>query len=207
MNAAGPTAERIYEALKAYILRGAFRPGARLDPAALAESLNSSVTPVRAGLNILVGEGLVETGTGEGFHLPLVDEPALKDRYGWNAELLGVVLRSAGRRPAEAELAIDAGNQAARAGSLFLAIARWSPNFEHARAIALLNDRLHAVRVAEAGVLADIEAELDSIAEAAGRRDLVRLRPLLAAYHRRRIRSAAAILRQLYRMEDARPAE
>ena len=75
MNAAGPTAERIYEALKAYILRGAFRPGARLDPAALAESLNSSVTPVRAGLNILVGEGLVETGTGEGFHLPLVDEP------------------------------------------------------------------------------------------------------------------------------------
>ncbi|MFD1105399.1 MULTISPECIES: GntR family transcriptional regulator [Sphingomonadaceae] len=206
MNAAGPTAERIYEAVKAYVLRGAFRPGARLDPAVLADRLGSSVTPVRAGLNMLVGEDLVETGTGEGFHMPLIDEPALKDRYAWNAEILGVVLRKPGTRATGMPLVGESGNQAVRTATLFTDIARWSPNVEHARAIARMNDRLHAARVAESTVLGEIDTELDEIAGAAGRRDSARLRPLLARYHRRRIRSAAAILRRLYRMEDP-PAE
>lgn len=206
MNAAGPTAERIYEAVKACVLRGAYRPGARLDPAVLADRLGSSVTPVRAGLNMLVGEDLVETGTGEGFHMPLIDEPALKDRYAWNAEILGIVLRKPGTQAAGMPPGGETGNQAARAATLFVGIARWSPNVEHARAIARMNDRLHAARVAESTVLAEIDTELDEIAGAAGRRDSAGLRPLLARYHRRRIRSAAAILRQLYRMEDS-PAE
>jgi len=206
MNASGPTAERIYEALKAYVLRGAFRPGARLDPAALAERLDSSVTPVRASLNVLVGEGLVESGTGEGFHVPLLDEPALKDRYAWNAEILVLVLRRA-RNPGAGFLSpIETGNAAVRAAGLFLAIARWSPNLEHARAIALMNDRLHAVRVAESGVLDGIDAELDAIAGAVERSEAAQLRPLLSRYHRRRARATAAILRQLYRMDEP-PAE
>lgn len=206
MNAAGPTAERIYEAIKACILRGTFRPGVRLDPAVLAEQLDSSVTPVRASLNVLVGEGLVESGTGEGFHLPLLDEPALKDRYSWNSEILGIVLRKAGTDASGMPLGEAIGNQAVRAATLFLGVARWSPNVEHVRAIALMNDRLHAARVAEAAVLAETGAELDEIADVAERRDGAGLRPLLARYHRRRIRAAAAILRQLYRMEDS-PAE
>ncbi|OYW87555.1 MAG: hypothetical protein B7Z20_04860 [Sphingobium sp. 32-64-5] len=206
MNASGPTAERVYEALKAYILRGAFRPGARLDPAALAEQLDSSVTPVRASLNVLVGEGLVETGTGEGFHVPLVDEPALKDRYAWNAEILGLALRPARADASVPPIVEDTGNSAVRTASLFLGIARWSPNLEHVRAVAQMNDRLHAVRVAESGVLADIGPELDEVARAAAAHDRKALRPMLARYHRRRARSAGAILRRLYRMDDP-PAE
>jgi DNA-binding GntR family transcriptional regulator len=207
MNAAGPTAERIYEALKAYVLRGIFRPGARLDPAVLADQLNSSVTPVRAGLNMLTGEGLVETGTGEGFHIPLIDEPALKDRYAWNAEILAIALRKARTHPVARPEAEEAGNSAVRAATLFLEIGRWSPNHEHARAISLMNDRLHAARVAETGVLGDIDGELDELADATGRCDGTALRPMIARYHRRRSRSAAAILRQLYRMDELPPVE
>jgi DNA-binding GntR family transcriptional regulator len=206
MNAAGPTAERIYEALKASVLRGVFRPGARLDPAVLAEQLDSSVTPVRASLNVLVGEGLVETGTGEGFHMPLIDEPALKDRYAWNAEILAVALRKVRPQPTVASVAKEIGNSAARTAALFLGIARWSSNMEHARAADRMNDRLHAARVAEAGVLPDIAGELDEITRAVESSDAVQLRPMLTRYHRRRIRSTAAILRQLYRMDEA-PAE
>lgn len=207
MNAAGPTAERIYEAVKAHVLRGAFRPGARLDPAVLADRLGSSVTPVRAGLNMLVGEGLVETGTGEGFHLPLIDEPALKDRYAWNAEILALLLRKVGTPATDSAIREETGNTAVRTASLFLGIARRSPNLEHRRAICVMNDRLHAARVAEAGILDGIDAELDEIAAAAARRDAMRLRPAISRFHRRRIRSAAAILRQLYRMEEDPPAE
>jgi len=207
MNAAGPTAERIYEAVKAYVLRGAFRPGARLDPAVLADRLGSSVTPVRAGLNMLVGEGLVETGTGEGFHLPLIDEPALKDRYAWNAEILVFVLRKVATPATDGAIDEEIGNTAVRTASLFSGIARRSLNLEHRRAVAVMNDRLHAARVAEAGILDGIDAELDEIADAAARQDAARLRPAIARFHRRRIRSAAAILRQLYRMEEVPPAE
>ncbi len=207
MNAAGPTAERIYEALKVSILRGVFRPGARLDPAVLSEQLDSSVTPVRASLNVLVGEGLVETGTGEGFHMPLIDEPALKDRYAWNAEILGIVLRKVRPQAIVASVAEAAGNNAIRTAALFLGMARWSPNVEHARAVDRMNDRLHAARVAEAGVLAGIQGELDEIAGAAEGRNAAQLRTMLTRYHRRRIRSTAAILRQLYRMEEGSPAE
>lgn len=206
MNAAGATAERVYEALKTHVLRGAFRPGVRLDPAVLADQLASSVTPVRAGLNMLVGEGLVETGTGEGFHVPLLDEPALKDRYAWNAEILGVVLRRAADRALAAHPAVDADSAVARVAGLFLEIARWSPNQEHARAISLMNDRLHAARVAESSVLADIDGELDGIAGAVGQMDGRLLRPMVTHYHRRRVRAAATILRKLYRMDEG-PAE
>jgi len=207
MNAAGPTAERIYEAVKAHVLRGAYRPGARLDPAVLADRLGSSVTPVRAGLNMLVGEGLVETGTGEGFHVPLIDEPALKDRYAWNAELLGLALRKPAAAPTTGLAAEDVGSTAVRTATLLLGIARRSPNLEHRRAVFVMNDRLHAARVAEAAVLDGIDVELDELADAAACQDAARLRPMITRYHRRRIRSAAVILRQLYRMEEGAPAE
>lgn len=201
MNAAGATAERVYDVLKRLVLTGAWRPGARLDPAVLAERVDSSVTPVRAALNMLVGEGLVETGTGEGFRLPLIDEPALCDRYSWNAELLALALRRAGA-PNAFDLPAARPDELARAAAqLFLAIVRGSPNLEHVRAMHVLNDRLHAVRLAEAVVLEGVEPELMSLARAASQADRARLRALLAGYHRRRLRAASAILRQLYRQD------
>src|SRR5690606_19908960 len=90
----GATAERVHEVLKARIMGREFRPGDRLDPAVLAAPLSASVTPVRDALHLLTGEGLVETRTSGGFHVPALDEPALKDLYGWSAELLALAIRA-----------------------------------------------------------------------------------------------------------------
>lgn len=199
MNA-GPTAERVYDALRRRILENAFRPGDRLDPADLAETLASSVTPVRDALHRLVGEALVVTRPGGGFHLPLIDEPALADLYLWHADLLLTALRAganglAGRAAGGAE----AGNLAERTERVFAGIAAGSSNVEHLRAVRSAGARLHAARRVEPLVLGEVAAELAVIEAAAASDDRTGLRRLIQGYHRRRCRSAAAIVRALYR--------
>lgn len=200
----GVTAERVHEALKARIMGREFRPGDRLDPAALAVPLSSSVTPVRDALHLLTGEGLVETRTSGGFHLPALDEPALKDLYDWSAELVALAIRAWPRldtMTAKAESAQDGRPIAQQAAEAFIAIARRSPNGEHMRAIDRLNTRLHAVRSVEPHVLAGTHEELAAMTSAAvgGERDM--LRRLNTTYHRRRHRAAADIVRAVYRAE------
>lgn len=206
MNA-GPTAERIYETLKRAVMERAHRPGARLDPAVLADELNSSTTPVREALDRLVGEGLVESRTGSGFYLPALDQPTLRDMYAWSSELLGLAVRGWARRvsPAPstassepAEEQVDE-SEAARTALLFLAIARRSLNSEHARAVERLNSRLNAVRRTEPLVIGAGRDELEAIEASFVVSDRSALRRAIGAYHRRRIRAAAAILRALYR--------
>ncbi|MCR5871270.1 MULTISPECIES: GntR family transcriptional regulator [unclassified Sphingomonas] len=200
----GATAERVHEALKARIMGREFRPGDRLDPAILAVPLASSVTPVRDALHLLTGEDLVETRTGDGFHVPALDEPALKDLYDWSAELVALAIH-AWPRPHAAIVfhprAQDGHPIAERVAEAFLGIARRSPNGEHARAVDRLNARLHAVRTVEAHVLDNVDAELAAVTAAAeaGERNL--LRRLNTAYHRRRRRAAAAIVRAVYRAD------
>lgn len=197
----GPTAERIYDAIKRRVLGHEFRPGERLDPARLGDELHSSVTPVRDALHILTGEGLVETRTSEGFHVPAIDAPALQDLYQWNAQILLLALRAWPRGKVEIaheaeDPRFDGENGTAR---LFAQIAALSINAEHSRAIASANDRLLSARLAEGHVLPEPDAENDAMALALSRRDTTALRPLILAYHRRRDRAAAAIVRALYR--------
>lgn len=200
MNA-GQTAERVYEALKSRILGRVFRPGERIDPAVLSSSLAASVTPVRDALHMLTGEGLVESRPGGGFHLPSLDEPALRDRYEWSAELLVLVLRGTRFAASRNQLSNgwEAESFASRTGDLFQLFARQSRNGEHWRMMERLNARLHAVRMVEPAVLAGSDEELADMANAfrTGASDL--LRRLLRSYHRRRLRAAAEIVRALYR--------
>ena len=192
----GPVSERVYDALRRRVVGSAFRPGDRLDAGALGDLLGSSVTPVRDALHVLVGEGLVETRTSEGFHVPGIDAPALEDLYGWNAQVLGLALKSAGS-PLLLPAAVD--NYAERVADLFAALAAASVNAEHARAVRAINDRLHAARMVEPGVLTGVDAEVDALAAAAAGREMRALRSLLADYHRRRARRAADLVRALYR--------
>lgn len=198
----GPTSERVYAALKRLILDRQFRPGERLDPARIGEELNSSVTPVRDALHILVGEGLIETRTGEGFQLPPIDEPGLQDLYAWNAQLLMLAIRS---WPVSDGVCDDAvplqatEGIADRAARLFAAMADRSSNAEHSVAIARLNDRLHAARLAEAQRLSGTDDECAALEAALGRGDVTALRKLIPAYHRRRRSAAGDIVRALYR--------
>lgn len=197
----GATTERVYEALKQRILSLEFRPGDRLDPAILSEPLAASVTPVRDALHMLAGERLVEARTANGFFMPALDEPALRDLYRWSSELLALAIRN-GRQRAEALWDATAGRfdtAAETTAELFGAIARQSTNREHERAVVRLNQRLHAVRLAEPQILDAVEPELARIGEAfaADRRpDLARA---CVAYHRRRDRVAGLIVRAVYR--------
>lgn len=201
MNA-GPTSERIYETLKHAVINRAYLPGARLDPAVLAEEMNSSTTPVREALDRLVGESLVESRTGSGFHLPALDEPALKDMYAWSSELLGLAVRGWARRVGRA-LPLDAAEQqeslANQTAWLFADIARRSANSEHARAVERLNARLHAVRTIEPLVIDAAADELETLRAPFLADEKAGLRRAIGAYHRRRIRASAAIVRALYR--------
>jgi len=199
----GATAERVYDALKRRLMMREFRPGERLDPAALAETLSSSVTPVRDALHMLTGELLVETRTSDGFHVPSVDEPGLKDLYDWMSEVLVLAIRASRRNelgpPSPAASSVASGQSADRAAELFAMIGRCSRNAEHHRAIVSLNMRLHAVRTVEPFVLEGIESEVDALAAAAAAGDWRETQRLSLAYHRRRRRSAADIVRALYR--------
>ncbi|WP_298282788.1 GntR family transcriptional regulator [Novosphingobium sp.] len=203
---AGPIAERVYDALRAMILSRAFVPGDRLDPMTLSEHLCASVTPVREALHVLCGEQLVVTHRAGGFFLPAIDEPSLKHMYSFSNELLGLALRL--WRPwtivdwdAIVERRAD---YAERVADVLEGVTRASINTEHGRVMALLNARLHAVRMIEPAVLEGSIAEVRDIECALDNGDKDHLRRLVGAYHRRRIRSSAEILHALHR--PARPS-
>jgi DNA-binding transcriptional MocR family regulator len=197
----GPISERVYDAIKRRILSRVYRPGERLDPALLAQTVSSSITPVRDALNLLTGQGLVETGTSEGFHLPHIDEPALKDLYAWNLEILALSIRSWPRDGHPYSCIDEDGNGSNLVDSIAAVgngIARRSTNAEHSRAVGSLNDRLAAIRIVEPSVM-EVDHEIEIIDAALQGNDDHGLRRLLLDYHRRRQRKAAEIVRAYYR--------
>jgi DNA-binding transcriptional MocR family regulator len=200
MNA-GQTAGRVYDGLRRLILDHGVRPGDRLEPAQLADMLAASITPVRDALNRLLGEGLVVTRPNDGFQMPALDEPLLRDRYRWNREVLILALANAPTLPDAPQVA-DAMAEprlADRTGRLFALLAAGSGNGEHGMAVEGLNARLHAVRTVEPELLDPSGHDLAGLADAASAGDRARLRKNLAAYHRARERLASAIVRAAYR--------
>lgn len=195
----GQTAERVYRAIKMRIVGGEFIPGDRLEPTQLADELSSSVTPVRDALHLLTGEQLVGTRTGDGFHLPRLDAPALQDLYEWNAQVLGLAITGWGAAPQPRNGGHSPTNVAEATAELFDRVAAASTNVEHARAMASLNDRLHAARLAEAMLLDEVETELAALIALLAAGDGPGLRRAIALYHRRRRREAAAMVRALHR--------
>lgn len=198
MNA-GPTATRIYDALRALVLAHDFRPGDRLDAALLAERLGSSVTPVRDALNMLTGEGLVETRRAGGFYLPPLDEPALKDMYAFEAQILRLALKEAELAPADPPADRRIRSYAERVADLVGTVAGRSVNGEHARASLRLAARLHVVRTLEETVIDDAAAELARVEYALDLADRASLRRLWNAWYHRRIGAAARLVRVAYR--------
>jgi len=195
----GLTSERVYETLKRRLLDNEFRPGERLEPALLADGVASSVTPVREALNVLTGERLLDARSGGGFYVPPLDQPGLSDLYAWNSDVLGVAVRAwpPGTIVVTPPLAGDDAPFAIR--RCFAALAEASHNPEHGAALDRLSDRLNAVRRVELIIVGDPAAALGDIGAAASRGDRRTLARLLVAFHRVRVRQAAAIVRQLYR--------
>ncbi len=184
--------ERSYGTLRAMLRVGAFVPGARLEANRLADELGVSMTPIRDALHRLVGERLVDASSGEGFHMPRLDETELRELYEWNAAILSMAVRTT---PA-AMLAFAIGDPpltgslAERTAELSARIASAVPNAELGNAIVAASDRLHPFRMIEADILPAIEQELDTIA---------RVDPAQAQairrFHVRRMRAAAELVR------------
>lgn len=193
----GPTFERVYDALKGRILGNEFRPGERLDPARLGSELHSSPTPIRDALHLLTGEGLVDTRLGDGFHVVMIDAPALQDLYFWNTEVLLVAVRS--WLPSATPGAATSAAEIAEIPALFAEIARRSENGEHLRAVMSLNDRLHSARLCEPLILPGIEDEFASMCTLMDDDDRSGLRRAIVGYHRPRHRLAHELVRALYR--------
>lgn len=195
---AGPTAERIYESLRHLIISHGFRPGDRLDAAYLAQRLTSSVTPVRDALNTLVGEGLVESRRAGGFFVPPLDEPALKDMYAWESQILRLALKDARLVKPGGTGSVSQLPYADRIAEVFMSITKASPNPEHTKALGNLGARLHAVRTLEVDIIDGAGAELGHLEYALDLADRTALRKLLHLYHHRRTLAAARLVRAAY---------
>jgi len=202
----GATSERVYEALRLRLTQSALRPGDRIDPAQLAEEFGSSVTPVRDALHILIGQGLVGTGVGEGFYIPHIDEPGLHDLYDWNADLLTAALRRfAPRDPVEPFQSEYGDDLVVLTAALFSKIAQRSGSREHALAMRWANARFALVRHIEQEVLIDIPEELARLSDALREYDRRGLGRIIKEYHSRRKRVAGQTIRALYRSRDTIP--
>lgn len=195
------TFERVYAAIKQRLQQGFYRPGQRIEPAALSEDLNASVTPVRDALHRLTGERLVEAPRHEGFRVPMLTESMLRQLYAWHRDLVLLALMNhdgqrLGDDVAGAEAPPDA-SALERQNALFTALVQSGGNSEHLAALESLRDRLQPVQQLEEMFLDAADAETGDIAEALRTNDRRKLRRSLLRYHRRRDKLAPALLAAL----------
>lgn len=191
------TFDRVYAAIKERLMRGALRPGDRLEPAMLSDELNASVTPVRDALHRLTGERLVEAPRHEGFRVPLVTESMLRHLYAWHLDILLVALARA--RAEAADLgAVDATEPPDRLNAAFAEIATASGNPELTATLKNLTERLEPFQRFERELFSHLEEVIEQILDALRRGDRKALRRSLVDYHRRRQRTVPEILAKLH---------
>lgn len=198
MNA-GATTERVLIALRQLLASREFKPGARLDPAMLAQQIGASATPLREALHRLTGEGLVENRAGGGFNLPFLDASSLKSSYEWSEQLLNLAIRHWPRRrgvvlppPPSAEIA----STAERTAALFLHIGRQSSNREHGWAITRLNARLHHVRLTEERVIERLEEDLLELTDVIHSQNRHLILQSISNYHKIRQKLCTYIIKE-----------
>lgn len=201
------TFERVYAAIKNQLRMGAFRPGERLEPAALSDQLNSSVTPIRDALHRLTGERLVEAPRHEGFRAPMLTETMLRHLYAWHFDLLMLALAKPTRSDAPDDKVSLELPSYAKLNAVFLVLAERTGNPEHVIAIRGLIERLESVQRLEESLLDAVEAETARICSAIQDGDRKTLRKCLVGYHRRRQRIVPELLAKLQGPQNIRGIE
>lgn len=88
-----PEAQRVREALENAIVDGRYRPGQRLDSAALEAEFGCSRTPIREALQGLERSGLVSIRPKQGTYVTELSLAELADRFEVMAELEGMAAR------------------------------------------------------------------------------------------------------------------
>lgn len=190
------TFERVFAAIRERLCSGHYKPGARLEPAALSDELNASVTPVRDALHRLTGERLVEAPRHEGFRVPMMTEATLRHLYGWHRDLLTLSLMSRKPFPANHFAAPDM-DGIGRSSALFSALVQRTGNPEHLAALRGVTARLGSVQRLESLLLDELEDEANGIIAALRSGDRRAIRRTLAQYHRRRERIVPDLVERL----------
>ena len=195
------TFDRVYAAIKERLRSGVYRPGERLEPAALSDELNASVTPIRDALHRLTGERLVEAPRHEGFRVPMLTETTLRHLYAWHHDLLLLAILGRKLPASEPELPPEISDRSTalheRCNAAFLALARSSGNPEHLIALATLTERIEPVQRLEDALLDAAEEESAGIVAAITSGDRRLLRKALIHYHRRRERIVPEVISRL----------
>lgn len=197
MNPA-PQFDRVYAEIRNRLLLGEWLPGHRIDLASLADQLGASVTPVRDALYRLNGEQLLAAGTHDGFAVPAITEPELRDLYAWNCDLLLLAWDNAGKTSYTLGGHPD-GDIVGTTVLLFHVIGAVSTNPEHLAAIDAVSARLHSARMAELQLGIATETELLSIKEAAASENVLALRNRIELYHLHRQSVTGRIVQAMYR--------
>ncbi|ESQ79310.1 GntR family transcriptional regulator [Asticcacaulis sp. YBE204] len=159
------TIRRVHNGLKTLLRDGTFYPGDKIDVNVCADRLGVSQTPVRQSLFWLCGERLVETASGEGFHVSRVTEQSMRYLYEWHRATILYLLDLIKARPPQtfAPAIVQTTGDIDPVLSierLFLLIARASRNVEFEREIVNANDRLHLARRLKGDLIQDREDEL-----------------------------------------------
>lgn len=97
--------DRMREVIEEEIATGKLLPGSRLDEAELAERFKVSRTPIREALNLLLGEGLIETGARRGAVVARVTPQRLMEMFEVMSELEAMCAQLAIRRMSNVEFA------------------------------------------------------------------------------------------------------
>jgi DNA-binding GntR family transcriptional regulator len=113
--------ERLREAIEEDIATGALLPGTHLDEVELARRFGVSRTPIREALNLLLGEGLIESRPRRGAVVAQITPLRLLEMFEVMAELEAMCARLAARRVSESDLAmLQAVHEECRAASVTL---------------------------------------------------------------------------------------
>ena len=100
---AGNRALSVMDLIREAILGGSVAAGERLNEVQLSKTLAVSRTPVRAALQALAGEGLLDYAPNRGFTVREFPLDAIVDAYDIRASLEGVAVRFAAERGLRAE--------------------------------------------------------------------------------------------------------
>lgn len=93
----------IMDELREAILNGAYEAGRRLNEVHISQALDVSRTPVRAALQALAGEGLLDYAPNRGFTVRAFQLNEIVDAYDIRATLEGLAARFAAQRGLEAQ--------------------------------------------------------------------------------------------------------
>ena len=199
MNSA-PIFERVYARIRSRILTGWWRPSARIDLAGLADDLSASITPVRDALYRLVGERLIVLGVSEGFALPGLTEPDLRDRYRWSQMLTLLALKSATESSKGLLVPLlEHADLETRPARLFRDLAKQTEDIEMIDAMDAISDRLAYARSIELKLGIVTLDEMTALLQAIDNGTPAVRRAAVIRYHRRRLLECGRIVECVHR--------